>query len=59
MARGDAAVRDALCIEGNHLEQLAVALEFLLIIFRRVEQHFDKRLTMPSLVACYGRIPNY
>lgn len=51
MLRGDAAARDALRIECDHLEQLAVAFEFLLILLCCVEQQFDELLTAVPFVA--------
>ena len=59
MLRGDAAVRDALRVEGNHLEQLAVAFEFLLMLLCRVYEQFKERPMMPSFVARNRRISNY
>lgn len=38
MARRDAALRDTLRIECDHLEQFAVVFEFLLILFSCVYQ---------------------
>ena len=57
--RRDTAARDALCVECNHLEQLAVAFEFQLILLGRVHQQFEQRLTTSSFVVREGRISNY
>jgi hypothetical protein len=46
--RRNAAARDARRVEGNHLEQLAVAFEFLLILLGCVHQQFEQRLTTLS-----------
>ena len=59
VAGRDAALRNARRIERNHLVQLAVAFEFLLILLSRVHQQFKKRLTTPSFLKRDGRIPTY
>ena len=59
MACRDAALRNTLRIERNHLVQLAVAFKFLLILLRRVHQQFEECLTTSSFLKRDGRIPTY
>ncbi|CAD6542921.1 hypothetical protein LMG28727_04079 [Paraburkholderia kirstenboschensis] len=59
MARGHAALRDALCIQCDDLEQLAVAFKFLLTLLCCVHQQFEHLLPTLTLVALYCKIPTY
>jgi hypothetical protein len=57
VARREAALRDTLCIERDHLEKLAVVFEVLLILLRRVDEQFKHCLTTASFVTRDGSIP--
>lgn len=59
MTGGDTRLRDALCIERNHLEEFAFAFEILMILLGRVDEQFKHGLTAASFVARDGRIPTH
>lgn len=59
MAGREARLRNAFCIECDHLEKLAVVFEVLLILLCCVDKQLKHGLATASFVARDGRIPTY